>query len=162
MPVPGGGFEQAYNAQAVVAAGSLLVVAADVTQATNDKQQVEPMLGKIADLPKDLGRVEDLLADAGYFSESNVNACAAAGIEPVIASGREAHHPSLEERHAAAPPAPENPTPLETMRHRLQTPAGKKRYACASRWWSRCSASSNRYWASASTCCAGWTRCAAS
>jgi transposase len=129
MPVPGGGFEQAYNAQAVVAAGSLLVVAADVTQATNDKQQVEPMLGKIADLPEDLGRVEDLLADAGYFSEGNVNACAAAGIEPVITSGREAHHPSLEERHAAAPPAPENPTPLEAMRHRLKTPAGKKRYA---------------------------------
>ncbi len=80
MPVPGGGFEQSYNAQAVVAAGSLLVVAADVTQATNDKQQVEPMLGKIADLPEELGRVEDLLADAGYFSEGNVNACAEAGI----------------------------------------------------------------------------------
>jgi hypothetical protein len=33
MPVAGGGFEQCYNAQAVVAAGSLLVVAADVVQA---------------------------------------------------------------------------------------------------------------------------------
>ncbi len=62
MPVPGGGFEQAYNAQAVVAAGSLLVVATDVTQTTNDKRQVEPMLAKIAALPEDLGRVEDLLA----------------------------------------------------------------------------------------------------
>jgi hypothetical protein len=46
MPVAGGGFEQAYNAQAVVAEGSLLVVASDVTQAVNDKQQIEPMLGK--------------------------------------------------------------------------------------------------------------------
>src|SRR5208282_5869581 len=45
MPAAGGGFEQAYNAQAVVAAGSLLVVAADVVQAPNDKQQLEPMLG---------------------------------------------------------------------------------------------------------------------
>src|SRR5919202_1643169 len=45
MPVPGGGFEQCYNAQAVVAAGCLLVVATDVVQAANDKQQVEPMLG---------------------------------------------------------------------------------------------------------------------
>ena len=44
MPVAGGGFDQCYNAQAVVAAGSLLVVAADVVQAPNDKQQVEPML----------------------------------------------------------------------------------------------------------------------
>jgi transposase len=44
MPVAGGGFEQCYNAQAAVAAGSLLVVAVDVVQAPNDKQQLEPML----------------------------------------------------------------------------------------------------------------------
>jgi hypothetical protein len=104
-------------------------VAHDVTQATNDKQQVEPMLAKIGSLPGELGKVEDLLADNGYFSEGNVNACAAGGIAPVIATGREAHHPSLEERHAPAPPAPKDPTPLEAMRHRLQTPAGKQRYA---------------------------------
>ena len=47
MPVAGGGFEQCYNAQAVVAAGSLLVVATDVVQAPNDKQQVAPMLRQI-------------------------------------------------------------------------------------------------------------------
>ncbi len=129
MPMPDGGFEQCYNAQAAVAAGSLLVVAADVTQATNDKQQVEPMLGKLAGLPDALGKVEHLLADAGYFSEANVNACDAGGIEPVIATGREAHHPSLEERHAPAPPAPENSTPLAAMRHRLKTQEGKERYA---------------------------------
>ena len=44
MPVAGGGFEQCYNAQAVVAAGSLLVVATEVVQAANDKQQLQPML----------------------------------------------------------------------------------------------------------------------
>ena len=93
MPVAGGGFEQCYNAQAAVAAGSLLVVAADVVQATNDKQQLEPMLGKIAALPADLGQLETLLADTGYFSAANVQACGAAGIEPLIALGREAHHP---------------------------------------------------------------------
>ena len=43
MPASGGGFEQSYNAQAAVAAGSLLIVAADVVQAPNDKQQLEPM-----------------------------------------------------------------------------------------------------------------------
>jgi hypothetical protein len=38
MPMAGGGFEQCYNAQAAVAAGSLLVVAIDVVLAPNDKQ----------------------------------------------------------------------------------------------------------------------------
>jgi hypothetical protein len=127
MPVAGGGFEQCYNAQ--VAADSLLVVAVDVVQAPNDKQQLEPMLGKLAGLPAELGKVGDLLADNGYFSEGNVNACAAAGIEPVIAMGREAHHPSLAERFAENPEPPTDPTPVEAMRHRLQTQEGKKRYA---------------------------------
>ena len=130
MPMAGGGFEQCYNAQAAVAAGSLLVVAADVTQAPNDKQQLEPMLGQLAMLPDALGNVETLLADNGYFSESNVNACAAAGIDPVIAMGRDAHHPSLAERFAPAPsPPPKDPTPLAAMDHRLKTQAGKKLYA---------------------------------
>jgi transposase len=129
MPTAGGGFEQCYNAQAVVAADSLLVVATDVVQASNDKQQLKPMLDKLAELPGELGKVDDLLADNGYFSEANVNACAAAGIEPVIAMGREAHHPSLAERFAKDPAPPKNPTPLEAMRHQLQTKEGKKRYA---------------------------------
>jgi hypothetical protein len=68
MPVARGGFEQSYNAQAAVAAGILLVVAADVVQAANDKQQLKPMLGKIAALPEALGKAETLLADNGYFS----------------------------------------------------------------------------------------------
>ncbi len=129
MPVAGGGFEQCYNAQAVVAEGSLLVVAGDVVQATNDKQQLEPMLAKTSALPEELGKAETVLADNGYFSEANVKACVAASIEPLIALGRDAHHPSLGERFAAAPPAPENPTPVEAMAYRLQTPGGKKLYA---------------------------------
>src|SRR4051812_45362164 len=127
MPVPGGGFEQCYNAQAVVAAGSLLVVAANVVQAPNDKQQLEAMLGRIDALPEDLGKPETLLADTGYFSAANVTACGAAGIAPLIAPGRQSHHPSLSERFAEAPPAPDNPTPVEA--HRLKTPEGKKLYA---------------------------------
>jgi hypothetical protein len=55
LPVAGAGFEQCYNAQAAVAAGSLLVIAADVVQAPNDKQQLAPMLGKLAELPDELG-----------------------------------------------------------------------------------------------------------
>jgi transposase len=129
MPVAGGGFEQCYNAQAVVAEGSLLVVATDVTQAPNDKQQLEPMLNKINELPEALGKVETLLADNGYFSEANVKACEAGKVEPLIATGREGHHPSLKERFAEAPPPPENPTAVEAMAHRLKTPEGKKLYA---------------------------------
>ena len=129
MPVAGGGFEPCCNAQAVVAAGSLLVIAADVAQAPNDKQQLEPMLDQIAKLPDAPGQVGALLADNGYFSEGNVNACAAAGIDPVIAMGREAHHPPLGERFAGPPPPPQDPTPLEAMGHRLQTPEGKRLYA---------------------------------
>src|ERR1017187_234532 len=106
MPVAGGGFEQCYNAQAAVAEGSLLVVATDVVQATNDKQQLEPMLGKIDALPKELGEAETLLA-----------------------VGRQPHHPPLAERFADTPPAPENPTPVEAMAHRLKTPEGRKLYA---------------------------------
>jgi hypothetical protein len=69
MPVAGGGFEQCYNAQAAVAAGSLLVVAGDVVQAPNHKQQVQPMLGAPAALPGELGKVTTLLADTGYSAQ---------------------------------------------------------------------------------------------
>jgi len=129
MPAAGGGFEQAYNAQAVVAAGSLLVVAADVVQAPNDKQQLEPMLDKIEALPERLGAVETLLADAGDFSAANVEACREASLEPRIAMSRQPHHPPLGERFAKEGPAPENPTPVEAMAHRLKTPEGRKLYA---------------------------------
>jgi hypothetical protein len=93
MPVAGGGFEQCYNAQAVVAADSLLVVPTDVVQAANDKQQLQPMLNKITALPDGLGEVKTMLADNGYFSAANVAACAAAEIEPLIAMGRQPHYP---------------------------------------------------------------------
>ena len=129
MPVAGGGFEQAYNAQAAVATGSLLVVANDVVQAANDKRQIEPALAKLGRLPTALGKAETLLADGGYFSEANVEACAAAQIAPLIAPGRERHHLSWRERCAAAPPSPDNPTPLQAMAHRLATPEGRQLYA---------------------------------
>jgi hypothetical protein len=58
-----------------------------------------------------------------------VQACGAAGIEPLIALGREAHHPSLSERFAEAPPAPDDPTAVEAMAHRLKTLEGRKLYA---------------------------------
>ena len=76
-----------------------------------------------------MGNVETLLADNGYFSAANVTACAAAGIDPLIAMGRQPHHPSLAERFEDTPPPPENPTPVEAMAYRLKTPDGRKLYA---------------------------------
>src|ERR1035437_1101722 len=116
MPVAGGGFEQCYNAQAVVAAGSLLVVAVDVVQAANDKQQLEPMLEKVAALRDELGEVEAIRGDNGYFRAANVAACAVAEIEPVIAMGRQPHHPPLAERFADTPLAPEDRLPWPNFR----------------------------------------------
>ena len=87
------------------------------------------MLDKIGALPEELGKPECLLADTGYFSATNVAACAQAKIEPLIAMGRQPHHPPLAERFAAASEAPEYPTPVEAMAHRLKTPAGRALYA---------------------------------
>ena len=116
--------------QAAVAAGSMLVVATDVVQAPNDKQQIEPTLDKLGALPPALGETETLLADAGYFGGPNVEACENAGAgEPLIAMGRQPHHPPLAERFEKTPEAPENPTPVEAMTHRLKTPEGRNLYA---------------------------------
>jgi transposase len=128
MKVSGGGFDQAYNAQAAVDAESLLIVAREVAQAVNDKGQVQPMLGELIELPKSLGEAETLLADTGYFSQANVEACVQAGIEPLIATGREAHHLSLQERLAPPPPLPEDADALMRMKHTLNTPEGRARY----------------------------------
>lgn len=129
MPVAGGGFEQAYNAQAAVASESMLVVTTDVVQAANDKQQIAPTLDKLGQLPEALGKVETLLADSGYFSEANVDACADVKVAPLIAAGREHHHRSWRERFGEAPPPPPDPTPLQAMIYRLATPEGRQAYA---------------------------------
>ena len=129
MPVAGGGFEQAYNAQAAVAAGSMLVLTNDVVQAANDKEQIDPTLARLAALPGRLGEPGTLLADSGYYSEANVKACARVKIAPLIAPGRERHHRSWKDRFAEAPPEPVKPTALQAMLHRLATPEGRKAYA---------------------------------
>ena len=54
-----------------MAEDSLLVVASDVVQAPNDKQELEPMLAKTGALPEELGKASNVLADNGYFSEAN-------------------------------------------------------------------------------------------
>ncbi len=123
------GFEQAYNAQASVDIATHLIVGHHVTQHTNDKQEIKPALAKLGQLPKCLGTVENLLADTGYFSQGNVNACADATIKPYIAQKRHSHNQSLEARHQYEPEIDETTLlPLEAMTHRLTTKTGKALY----------------------------------
>ena len=70
------------------------------------------MLDKLAVLPEDLGQPETLLADTGYFSAANAQACGAAGIAPLIALGRDIppwasalprRHPRRTIRHRSRP-----------------------------------------------------------
>ena len=130
MKVAGGGFDQCYNAQALVATDSMLIVANEVTQAPNDKGQLVPMIDKLKALPKELGRPQRILADSGYLSEANVESCAAAKLEPLIAMGRCRHHPGWKQRFAAAPKSPpDSATAMQKMAHRLKTPRGRKLYA---------------------------------
>ncbi|MDQ6960419.1 MAG: transposase, partial [Mariprofundaceae bacterium] len=131
MPVSGGGFEQAYNAQASVDMDTMLVVGAHVSQAPNDKLEIEAAVKALKSLPKDLGKVDTLVADTGYFSEKNVKHCDEKKIAPLIASKREPHHPSLLERFMdnrdMPPPDPDDA--VACMQHHLQSKQGKEIYA---------------------------------
>jgi len=129
MQVAGGGFDQCYNAQAMVDTETMLVVVPAVTTAANDKQQVEPMLKKLRALPAGLNTPTTLLADTGYYSEHNVGACLEAGIEPLIAVGREGHHPHWKERFSEPAPLAADASAVDTMKHAMKTRAGKKCYA---------------------------------
>ncbi len=125
MPVAGGAFEQCYNAQAVVDTESMRVVVPQVVEAANDNQPLVPMLKRLAERPEDLPQPQELLADTGWFSEANVAACEAAGIEPLIALARSEHHPHCSERFAE----PDTPPP-EVTAHRLKTTtAGRAVYS---------------------------------
>jgi transposase len=129
MPTSGGGFEQAYNVQAGVDTTSKLIVATHVTQQPNDKLELKPTLENLAVLPKELGLATELIADTGYFSETNVDACESQGITPYIAVGREEHNQPLWDRFTEPPPLAENADPVAKMRHRLKTKAGRAIYA---------------------------------
>lgn len=129
VPTAGGGFEQAYNAQAAVDAATMLVVGAHVTQAANDKEQVAPMLAVLDAQSTALGKADCLIADAGFCSEKNILACEAAQVAPLIAVARDAHHPHWRERHSEPAPLPDDATPLQAMNHRLKTKAGRALYA---------------------------------
>lgn len=60
------------------------------------------MLAKTSALPEALGKAKIILSDNGLFSEANAKSCSAAGIEPLIAPGRQNHHPTFKTDAPAA------------------------------------------------------------
>jgi transposase len=132
MPISGGSFEQSYNAQAGVDVDSHIIVTEHVTQACNDKQELEPTLQEIKELEEvapELGEVKKILCDAGYYSEDNLEAAEAAGIGPYIPGGREKHNEQLQTRIEGAGPEPEEGAGVvERTAHKLRTESGRKEY----------------------------------
>ena len=124
------GFVQAYNAQAAVEADFQLIVGQSVTQATNDKEQLLPMVEKIEE--QSGHRPEEILADSGYCSEKNLE-----GLESedqpeqqmvgYIATERLKHGEYKEP--CPRGPLPQGATRVDRMRRKLKTKVGKAVYA---------------------------------
>jgi transposase len=127
MPISGGGYMQAYNAQASVEHDSRLIVHQHVTQNVNDKKEMIPTLKWFKDNPTLIP--DSMLADAGYFSDTNVKLCEDEKITPYISFGKEQHNQPLEDRFTQPQALPEDATDIEKMKHRLQTKEGKEIYA---------------------------------
>jgi len=124
------GFVQGYNAQAAVEADFQLIVGQSVTQATNDKEQLLPMLDKIEEQSGQ--RPEEILADSGYCSEKNLEGLASADqperqIDDYIATERLKHGEYKEP--CPRGPLPQDATRVDRMRRKLKTKVGKAVYA---------------------------------
>jgi transposase len=118
-----GSFVQAYNAQIAVDSASQVIVAAEVTQETNDKKQLIPMLAQIATNLEQ--KPEKVSADTGYFSEANVTDESVKDVDLYVATGRDKHSGVVE---TIGDPPPPGASPQEAMRHKLRTAAGRAVY----------------------------------
>ncbi len=121
------GFVQAYNAQIAVDAQQLIVGQA-VTQETNDKQQLVPMIATVEQQSGDTPT--QLLADAGYCSDANLAAVADTPIDAYISTRKQTHG----ERPGRPGPCPRGPLPttatrVDRMSRKLHTKAGAAVYA---------------------------------
>ena len=125
------GYVQGYNAQAAVTKGQV-IVAEEVTQERNDVRRLHPMLGKVDEELADAGveeGVENVLADAGYWSEANDKNAAPAGPELFIATNKD-----WKQRKAlrdAPPPRgrmPKDMTARDRMERKLLTKRGRALY----------------------------------
>jgi len=129
MKTADGSFHQCFNAQAVVDEDHQVIVATDLNNCAADSQTLVPMTEQIT---SNTGREpKQLLADAGYCSEANLEAAAAittqTGTQFLIATGRL----ERDEPVQAAPTGriPKNFTPKQRMARKLRTKAGQGAYA---------------------------------
>lgn len=124
------GFVQGYNAQAAVEPALQLIVGQSVTPATNDKEQVVPMVEAIEQQSGQ--RPTELVADSGYCSEKNLEHLETAGesgqpVNAYVATGKQKH--GEHRRPCPRGPLPKNATRVERMKRKLQTKAGRAVYA---------------------------------
>ncbi len=120
------GFDQDYNAQVAVDQDSLLIVGSALSNHPNDSHEAEPTLAAI---PPDLGTPNAAALDHGYWGPATLEACADRDIEPYIATGREPHHQSWQERFAPEPaPPPDDANAQVKMAYKLKTAVGKAIY----------------------------------
>jgi hypothetical protein len=129
MKVSNKGWDQCGNAQVAVNEHQI-IVAADVTAETNDKQQVRPMVEQLQQNLEAAGvteTVKEMVADSGFYSEANVAYLQGEGIDPYIATERLKHH----EQIPAAPRGrcPKGLTAKQRMARKLRTKRGRERYA---------------------------------
>ena len=118
------GFVQAYNAQVAVDERQL-IVGQSVTQETNDKQQLMPMITTIA---HQSGLTPpQVLADAGYCSDANLTAIADTPIDAYISTRKQKHG----ERPGPCPrgPLPKTATIIDRMSRKLHRKVGAAVYA---------------------------------
>jgi transposase len=118
------GFVQAYNVQVAVDERQLIVGHA-VTQETNDKKQLIPM---ITTIERQSGTPPtQLLADAGYCSDANLTAIAATPIDAYVSTRKQKHG----ERPGPCPrgPLPQTATIVDRMSRKLHTKTGAAVYA---------------------------------
>jgi transposase len=119
------GFVQAYNVQVAVEDTLQLIVGHAVTQETNDKRQLQPMVQTIEQQAGQ--RPDELLADSGYCSDENLTALADTSLDIYIATRKQKHG----ERPTPCPrgPLPKTATRTERMARKLQTKRGAAVYA---------------------------------
>src|SRR5438105_3570457 len=118
------GFVQAYNVQVAVDERQLIGGHA-VTQETNEKKQLMPMITTIEQQSGDTP--SELLADAGYCSDVNLTAIADTDIDAYISTRKQKHG----ERPGPCPhgPLPKTATILDRMSRKLHTKTGAAVYA---------------------------------
>jgi transposase len=119
-----GAFVQGYNAQIAVDSEVQIIVACDVTQQTNDKQQLAPMLEQVQD--NLLGeRPEKASADSGYYSDQALNDPRVQGIDLYVPPDRQKHDTP---EQPALGPQPSAASTIDQMRSKLRTPQGREVY----------------------------------